>query len=242
MVPVGDYQMLACADWLRARLPVFARCSRKLVRHLCKLYWRAGWCSRDIAHAMDHRPSVFSQPTQVLLSPHHVVSPAQFIRSRLAAWRTPDGAIVAGYWATKVADAAETKTAPAQIAARYGRAGAALLRAGERTLTADRIAEHGRAVRAHLRARAGRPHSHRSTPPQPIRRSEGDLRRAGLVAKALAELARSTEPIPDHAGPASVSPPVPQGAAGPENSPYERALARARSERGTTRGAHQRRR
>jgi hypothetical protein len=69
MVPVSGFEMLAAADWLRRELPVFARCSRKLIRHLCGPYWRAGWCNRDIVHAMDHRPSVFSQPTGVLLAP-----------------------------------------------------------------------------------------------------------------------------------------------------------------------------
>ncbi len=158
MVPVGGYQMLACADWLRHRLPVFARCSRKLVRHLCRAYWRAGWCGRDILHALDHRPSVFTQATGVLLCPEHVISPTQFIRSRLTAWHTPNGTIAPGYWATKVAAAAQTKTARQRITERHGHAGAALLRGGETTLTAERIAEHGRAVRARSRHSARRAH------------------------------------------------------------------------------------
>jgi hypothetical protein len=190
MVPVSGYEMLACAEWLRSALPVFARCSRKLVRHLCKSSWQAGWCGRDIAHAMDHRPSLFDQPIRALLSPTHVASPAQFIRSRLAAWRTPDGAIVAGYWAAKVSDATDAKTAPARVADRYGRSGAALLRAGERTLTAERIAEHGRTVRAQARARATAMPRQSSPPPRPTPRSAADLRRAQLVAEARAELAR----------------------------------------------------
>jgi hypothetical protein len=37
-VPTSGFAMLIAADWLRRRLPVFARCSRKLVRHLCKAH------------------------------------------------------------------------------------------------------------------------------------------------------------------------------------------------------------
>jgi hypothetical protein len=246
MVPVGGYQMLVCADWLRARLPVFARCSRKLVRCLCKPYWQAGWCGRDIVHAMDHRPSVFSQPTRVLLTPTHVVSPAQFIRSRLAAWRTGDGAIVAGYWAAKVADATEANTAAARVADRHGRAGAALLRAGERTLTAERIAEHGRTVRAQIRscATAGQPRP--SPSPRPTPRSEADLRRAQLVAEARAELARHAaqanagnhpDTVPE-VSPTSATPPPTVAGLTPARTQdavgtvYERARARAYAERG----------
>jgi hypothetical protein len=63
-VPTSRFTMLVAADWLRRRLPVFASCSRKLVRHLCKPYWRAGWCNRDIHHAMDHRPGLFGRPPE----------------------------------------------------------------------------------------------------------------------------------------------------------------------------------
>jgi hypothetical protein len=139
--------MLIAADWLRRRLPVFARCSRKLVRHLCKPYWSAGWCNRDIIHAMDHRPGLFHQATGVLICPERIAAPQAFIRSRLAAWRNSENVILPGYWTSLVADAAATKTARRLVAAHHGRAGAALLRPGERALTAQRITEHGRAAR-----------------------------------------------------------------------------------------------
>ena len=139
--------MLIAADWLRRRLPVFAQCSRKLVRHLCKPYWQAGWCNRDIIHAMDHRPGLFHQTTGVLICPERIAAPQAFIRSRLAAWRTPAGAILPGHWSSLLADAAATQAARHQVAARHGRAGAALLRPGERALSAQRITEHGRAAR-----------------------------------------------------------------------------------------------
>lgn len=236
MVPVSGYEMLACADWLRGQLAVFARCSRKLVRHLCKPYWRAGWCGRDIAHAMDHRPSVFAQPTRVLLIPSHVVSPAQFIRSRLAAWRTPTGAITVGYWAAKVADAHDAHTAPARVASRHGRTGAALLRPGHRALTAERIAEHGRAVRAQIRAHGAAAASQPPTSHRADRHAQDDLRRAQLVAEARVELARHAAklhaengaPDPEVAAPLSdwVS------ADTDSLSAYDRARARAHAERG----------
>jgi hypothetical protein len=249
MVPVSGYQMLACADWLRGRLPVFARCSRKLVRYLCKPYWRAGWCGRDIVHAMDHRPSVFSQPVQVLLSPTHVVSPAQFIRSRLSAWRTPDGAVVAGYWAAKVADAADAHTARARVADRHGRAGASLLRSGERTLTAERVAEAGRAARAQIRSRGARMAVHPSTASRSTQSSEADLRRAQLVEEARAELARraaqsAATNVGADAGPSAPATPPPTSSTPTSSVPtdgtvYERARARAHAEHG--RGSRRRR-
>jgi hypothetical protein len=146
-VPTSGFSMLIAADWLRRRLPVYASCSRKLVRHLCRPYWSAGWTNRDIVHAMDHRPGLFGQATGVLISPERITAPQAFIRSRLAAWRTPAGAILPGHWSSLLAGAAATQAARHQVAARHGRAGAALLRPGERALSAQRITEHGRAAR-----------------------------------------------------------------------------------------------
>ena len=231
MVPISGFEMLAAADWLRTRLPVFGRCSRKLVRHLCQPYWRAGWCNRDIAHALDHRPSVFDQPTGLLLSPDHVAAPAQFIRSRLRAWRTPDETIITGYWAARVADANEAKAAPKHVAARHGRAGAALLRAGERALTAERIAEHGRAARQ----RGESPSAAASANPaeHALERRERD--RALLVARARAELARpngTSTPIPTPANPALAQR---NDTCHRGHTVYERAVARAHTEHGTGR-------
>jgi hypothetical protein len=146
-VPTSGFAMLIAADWLRRRLPVFARCSRKLVRHLCKPYWSAGWTNRDIVHAMDHRPGVFDQAPGILICPERIAAPQAFIASRLAAWRSAQGVILPGHWTSVLTDAAATKVARALVAARHGRAGAALLRPGERALTAQRITDHGRATR-----------------------------------------------------------------------------------------------
>lgn len=56
---------------------------------------QAGWCNRDIVHAMDHRPGLFGQTPEVLICPEHIAAPTAFIASHLAAWRTPEGAIPA---------------------------------------------------------------------------------------------------------------------------------------------------
>ncbi len=144
-VPTSKFAALIAADWLRARQPVMTACSRKLIRHLCKPYWRAGWTGRDILHAMGHRPGVFGQQTGVLICPERIAAPKAFIASRLAAWHTPKGAILPGH--SRVTDSATTQTARRLVAARNGRAGAALLQPGERALTAHRITEHGRTVR-----------------------------------------------------------------------------------------------
>jgi hypothetical protein len=146
-VPTSGFAMLIAADWLRRRLPVFARCSRKLVRHLCRPYWAAGWCNRDIVHAMDHRPGLFGQTAGVLICRERIAAPQAFIRSRLGAWRSAEGVILSGHWSSLLTDAAATKTARQLVAACHGRAGAALLRSGERALTAQRITDHGRAAR-----------------------------------------------------------------------------------------------
>ena len=177
--------------------------------------WCPGWPARRRCRRCGCR--------KVLLSPAHVVCPPQFIRSRLAAWRTPEGAVVTGYWAAKVAEADAAKNAQAEVLARYGRAGAALLRAGERTLTADHITEHGRTARAQTRAHASAGPGCTATPVRPARQPGADLQRAQLVAEARAELARRAAPTPTNI---PTTPPL-SGA-----TPYEAARARAQAEHG----------
>jgi hypothetical protein len=175
-VPTSRFAMLIAADWLRHRLPVFASCSRKLIRHLCKPYWHAGWTNRDLVHAMDHRPSLFGQPTGVLICPERIAAPKAFIASRLAAWRTPDGAILPGHWTAQLIQAAAARAARRRVADRHGRAGAALLRPGERVLTAQHIIDYGHtarppaspttraAAKAALAAALNARHTHRPEP------------------------------------------------------------------------------
>jgi hypothetical protein len=83
----------------------------------------------------------------VLISPDRITAPKAFIASRLAAWRRAKGVILPGHWTSLLNDVTDSKTARRRVAARHGRAGAALLRPGERALTAQRITDHGRAAR-----------------------------------------------------------------------------------------------
>src|SRR5947209_20164010 len=101
------------------------------MQHRCAPYLQAEVRNRDIVHAMDHRPGLFHQTTGVLICPERIAAPQAFIRSRLAAWRTPAGVILPGHWSSLLTDAAATKTARRLVAAHHGRAGAALLRPGE---------------------------------------------------------------------------------------------------------------
>uniref|UniRef100_UPI003F497590 hypothetical protein n=1 Tax=Actinokineospora sp. CA-119265 TaxID=3239890 RepID=UPI003F497590 len=144
-VPVGRFQMLCAADWLRREARVFARLTRKAVRAVCRSYWAAGWCNREILHAMDHRPSVFEQAAGVPIRRafgDHVDrhSALAFIGTRLRAWQDNRGRVLPGNRRSQVVRAAATAAATA----RHGRAGAALLRQGETALTAARVADHGR--------------------------------------------------------------------------------------------------
>ena len=213
LVPVSRYQMLACAQDLQRRYPVFAQCSAKMVRHLCKPFWRAGWCNRDIALAMDYRPSTFGQASTALHTPTGIAAPRQFIASRLRAWRGTDNAIRPGHWTSRIRRHDTAQQAREQIRARHGQAGVRLLRAGEHTLTAERIAEHGRTMRLS-------PTIHQAATRA---RHRAELR-AELVARAHAELGNksttSTAPVPQPAG----------------ATPYDRALARARTD---ARAAHE---
>ena len=59
----------------------------------------------------------------------------------------PDDAILPGHWTSRITDAVAAKAARQLVAQHHGRAGAALLRPGERALTAHRITEHGHTAR-----------------------------------------------------------------------------------------------
>jgi hypothetical protein len=233
MVPVSRYEMLACAAWLQHRLPVFTRCSRRLVRHLCKPLWRAGWSNRDIAWAMDHRPSTFGQLSSTLSCPDQIASPRQFIRSRLSAWRREDATIRPGYWTSLTTHAPAAPPAREQVCARHGHTGARLLRAGEHTLTAERISEHGAAMRQPAPSTNTRPRtvpmldSTRSSSGKGrlAARAERERRRAELVARARAELARNATTTTTGKEITETPDPSPTGA-----TAYDRALARARAQ------------
>ncbi|MEA2263144.1 MAG: hypothetical protein QOJ51_5969 [Acidobacteriaceae bacterium] len=88
-VSTSRFAMLVAADWLRCRLSVFALCSRKLVRHLCKPYWRAGCCNRDIlprngSSAQRVRPTILASSRSWSMWSNAPARSASKIHSRLA--------------------------------------------------------------------------------------------------------------------------------------------------------------
>lgn len=155
--PSSGFQMLVAADWLRRRLPIFARLTRKAVRAACRPYWRAGWSNLDIVHAMDHLPSTFGPRagTPIGRGPAKGLNRTGvwwWIKTRLDAWRAPnDGKIRPGYYQTRSRCQAMRRA----VATRYGRAGLAVLRdedlAADPVLTPERIATFGRRIAAQLR-------------------------------------------------------------------------------------------
>ena len=162
--------MLIAADWLRRRLAVFARLTRKATRAVCRPFWRAGWSCLDIIHAMDHLPAAFGARahTPIGRGPADHLDPAQawwWIRTRLDAWRDPDGQPLRGYYQTR----GRRKAARDAIAARYGRAATAVLDdvdlARDPVLTPEKITQFGRRVATQMRSHpAGTSHP-RPTPP-----------------------------------------------------------------------------
>jgi len=90
-VPTSGFEMLVAAGWLRHRLPVFARLTRRAVRALCRPFWAAGWSNLDIVHAMDHLPAAFGARAGALIGrgPGEHLDPVQawwWVRTRLDAF------------------------------------------------------------------------------------------------------------------------------------------------------------
>jgi hypothetical protein len=155
-VPTSGFEMLVAAGWLRHRLPVFARSTRKAVRALCRPFWAAGWSNLDIVHAMDHLPAAFGARAGTLIGrgPGEHLDSVQawwWVRTRLDAWRDADGQVRRGYYQTR----GRRRAMRAAVAARYGRAGLAVLPdvdlAADPVLTAEKVAEFGRRIAAQMR-------------------------------------------------------------------------------------------
>jgi hypothetical protein len=217
MVPTSRYQMLACAHELRRQRPaVFGRCTRKLVRHLCKPFWQAGWCNHDILHALDHRPNMFAQLSPQLAMPVPLISPRQLIVGRLGAWRDEHGTVRPGWWTSHRAKATAVATGATRqlVRSRHGAAGARLLRTGDGHLSVERVIAHGKAARG--------PHTTPSA--TSASRATREQVHAEWVAKARAALARA--PYRPENQPTALD----QGVMSPAASAYERAVARAQAE------------
>lgn len=157
-VPTSGFEMLIAAGWLRARLPVFARLTRKGARTAGRAFWAAGWTNLDIVHALDHLPSVFGarSGTPIGRGPGDGLDSDQgwwWIQTRLAAWRDADGRPLGGYYQTRSRRAA----ARAALIADHGRAALRVLPdpdlTSDQVLTPEQIERFGRRVAAEMRAR-----------------------------------------------------------------------------------------
>jgi hypothetical protein len=184
-VPTSGFEMLIAAGWLRARLPVFARLTRKGVRAVCRAFWVEGWSNLDIVHALDHLPAAFGARagTPIGRGPGDGLDSDQawwWIQTRLAAWQDADGQPLRGYYQTRGRRAA----ARAALIAHHGRAALQVLPdpdlTADQVLTAEQIERFGRRVAAEIRAQA---RSHQP-PPQPVTTS--------TVPPTAAEVLRST--------------------------------------------------
>ena len=85
-VPQSGSEALAAARAMQERARLLQRISAEHLRHLARPFWLAGWRPSDVLHAIDHEPGGRQHGYTA-----DVRSPAAWIRSRLAAWLSPDG-------------------------------------------------------------------------------------------------------------------------------------------------------
>jgi hypothetical protein len=74
------------AQALQEHSDVLRRLSAEHIRHLCRLFWLAGWLPRDVLHAIDYEPGGRQHGYTT-----EVRSPAAWVRSRLAGWLDRSG-------------------------------------------------------------------------------------------------------------------------------------------------------
>jgi hypothetical protein len=255
-VPTTAFQMLVAADWLRRRLPIFTRLTRKAVRAACREFWAAGWSNLDIIHATDHLPSSFGPRAGTPSGPPDELGHRGawwWITHRLAAWRDANGQVKPGYYHNR----GRRKAMRDAVAERHGRASLTVLGdpdlAHDPTLTPEKITAFGRRVAEHLRPASA------VDQPRPTRRPaaacssphtraaaadamhtalaehrQAEQARAALHARyrhqlavARAELAARTRP-----NPATPTPVPAEWEALTPDQRYERARQRAAAERG----------
>jgi hypothetical protein len=151
-VPQDRGEALAAAAALQEQERLFGRVSARMLRHLARPFFAAGWTPADVAHAVDHEPGGRRYGYTGA-----VRAPAGWIRARLAAWTGPDGPV-----ASRAQQLAAGRAAlAADQAARRAAAAATAAQTGD-------YAAHGARARAMLTARprpttpagypAGRPH------------------------------------------------------------------------------------
>ncbi|MBW4722430.1 helix-turn-helix domain-containing protein [Saccharothrix obliqua] len=149
-VPTSGFEMLVAAAWLRWRLPIFGRLTRKAVRAAIRPFWTAGWSNLDVVHAMDHRPAAFGLAGGTPIGRGDAdatdsQSAWWFIKARLGIWRA-DGRPRPGFYQGRQRNRAVRQA----VAEHHGRAAAKLLNDHDAELTVAHIVAHGRRVAREL--------------------------------------------------------------------------------------------
>lgn len=255
--PGSRAEMYAAACELRRQHPILARLTPRAVRAVARPYWAAGWANDDVLHGLAYRPtsrSTLSSPAE-----YAVIHPAGWCRSRLAAWRDDRDRVLTAP-RRREAEQAEQDRA---LRARVGRAGARLLQRDVTKPLVQHVVEHGQRCARRLAdeqaeaLRLAELDARRSTtPPERVAsthtreaavaatRADEEQRQARRRAEALQrQLVEQANTYVTNAAPAS-SPTPPAGTpntAADEQSPYERAAARARAEGRTPRASRRRR-
>lgn len=105
-------ERLAAAELLKQRVPPARRLSARHVRSLCREFFKAGWCVRDLHYALDNEPN--GTPHPYAYSTSELRSPAGWIAARLAHWRDSAGRPIPGrrQLLQAQADAARVARAP----------------------------------------------------------------------------------------------------------------------------------
>jgi len=139
-------EMLSAAEWLRHQSLTLRRISARMLRHLLRPFWRAGWTARDVLRAVDFLPSGW---------PHactdRVRDPAAWVRWRLSHWLSRGGLPLASHGQELAAAAARHRAR--QDSLRRQRALAAERAAG--VDVGQRVAELRAIVSAALKAPRG---------------------------------------------------------------------------------------
>jgi len=243
-VPTSGAQMLAAAAELRREHPVLARLSPKVVRALCRPYWRAGWTNNDVLYALEYRPTSWS--TLPAMDAAKVVAPYRWTQSRLSAWRTDTGRVLPGHSRAE----RNRRVHEHAVVARHGRGALAALPAGAARLRPADLRRYGRrqvdaATETLRRRRAAELTAARAAirPPEQVARPEYRNRmateirakrehrrtqRAELHQRLLAE-ARATKIEQQHQAELATTW-IPSKPAETPEERHELALARARAE------------
>jgi hypothetical protein len=84
VAPVTRRDQLDACEALRWDAVTLRPLSGRMLRHLLRPWFGAGWSPRDVVHALDHLPT--GQPWRYAGTPK---APAAWVRFRLAAWTDP---------------------------------------------------------------------------------------------------------------------------------------------------------